>query len=159
MESESEKTDPEKEALDSSSSSSRQSDKRNPMYSLFYGQVKIEGRNLGVDFSRTEQFGQWPLQVNGYKDIHESLEASTAAENIDSGSGVERGSQERWFTSLPPVLFLELSRFQFNTSRVTVEKVNNTLDFGQEIFLDRYLETNKQLVREKREEVRKLVEK
>jgi len=156
MESESEKTDPEKEALDSSSSSSRVSDKRNPMYSLFYGQVKIEGRNLGVDFSRTEQFGQWPLQVNGYKDIHESLEASTAAENIDSGSGVERGSQERWFTSLPPVLFLELSRFQFNTSRGIAEKVNNVLEFPQLIYLDRYLEENKVVTRLKREQVRQL---
>jgi len=154
MESECEKTDPEKESVDSTSS--RVTDKINPMYSLFYGKVKIEGRNLGVDFSRTEQFGQWPLQVNGYKDIHESLEASTAAENIDSGSGVERGSQERWFTSLPPVLFLELSRFQFNTSRGIAEKVNNVLEFPQLIYLDRYLEENKVVTRLKREQVHQL---
>ena len=80
--------------------------------------MKIEGRNLGVDFSRTKQFGQWLLKVNGYKDIHASLEASTAAENIDSGCCESRGlevtgtgSQGRWFTGLPPVLFLELSWF------------------------------------------------
>lgn len=159
MESESEKTDPEKES-DSKiqDSSSDHCDKKNPMYSLFYGQVRIEGRNLGVDFSRTEQFGQWPLQVNGYKDIHESLEASTASENIDSGTGVERGNQERWFTNLPPVLFLELSRFHFNTNRGVAEKINNVLDFPEVMYLDRYLEENKERTREKREQVRKLKE-
>lgn len=36
---------------------------KNPMYSLFYGRVLIEGRNQGTEFTRTEQFGQWPLQV------------------------------------------------------------------------------------------------
>jgi len=129
----------------------------NPMYKLFYGKVEIEGSNQGVEFSRCEQFGQWPLQVNGYKHIHDSLEASTAYQAIDSGEGVGSG-QERWFTTLPPVLFLELSRFQFNTSRGIAEKINNVLEFPEEIYLDRYLEENKAVVREKREQVRRLVE-
>jgi len=130
---------------------------KNPMFSLFYGKVEIEGSNQGVQFSRCEQFGQWPLQVNGYKHIHDSLEASTAYQAIDSGEGSSSG-QERWFTTLPPVLFLELSRFQFNTSRGIAEKVNNVLEFPEEIYLDRYLEVNKGVVRDKREQVRRLVD-
>ena len=128
----------------------------NQMNSLFYGKVEIEGRNNGIDFKRTEQFGQWPLQVNGFKDIHQSLEASMAYQSIDGGQCSGGSGQERWFTTLPPVLFLELSRFHFNTSKGVAEKINNALEFPQNIFLDRYLEVNKNLVRKKREEVRKL---
>jgi len=171
MDSESEKMDKEKEAVtekvkeemnissgDHSGHKDREIPVKNPMYSLFYGKVEIEGQNQGVQFSRCEQFGQWPLQVNGYKHIHDSLEASTAYQTIDSGEGTHSG-QERWFTTLPPVLFLELSRFQFNTSRGIAEKVNNVLEFPEEIFLDRYLEVNKAVVRNKREQVRRLVDK
>lgn len=94
------------------------------------------------------------FQVNGYRDLHESLEASTAHENFDSGAGAEeRGGQERWFTSLPPVLFLELSRFQFDRSRGVAEKINNVLEFPEVIYLDRYLEVNKAVTRGKREQV------
>ena len=164
MDSESEKMDKEKETthedkMPTSSSTSHEVDV-NQMYSLFYGKVEIEGRNQGIEFSRKEQFGQWPLQVNGFKHIHDSLEASTAFQAIDSGvGGAAPSGQERWFTLLPPVLFLELSRFQFNTSKGVAEKINNTLEFPQEIFLDRYLEINKTVVRKKREEVKRLMQK
>ena len=165
MDSETEKMDKEKDSHCEPSPSPQKSSEAemsgNPMCSLFYGQFEIEIRTQGAaEFRRRrEKFGQWPLTVNEVSDIHDSLERSMAYQTTqsDEAGGVISG-QERWFTSLPPVLFLELSRFQFNTSRVAVEKVNNTLEFGQEIYLDRYLEANKQLVREKREEVRKLVE-
>jgi ubiquitin carboxyl-terminal hydrolase 25/28 len=98
-------------------------------------------------------------QVNGNRDLHESLEASTAHEAFDSGAGAEaRGGQERWFAALPPVLFLELSRFQFDRSRGVPEKINNPLEFPEVIYLDRYLEANKAVTRVKREQVRRLAE-
>ena len=151
--------DKEKESEETSSMSSpAPAPDMNQMNSLFYGKVEIEGRNQGIEFSRTEQFGQWPLQVNGFKHIHDSLEASMAYQAIDSGETSELSGQERWFTILPPVLVLELSRFQFNTSKGVAEKVNNILEFPQDIFLDRYLENNKALVRKKREEVKSLIE-
>ena len=55
----------------------------NPMFDLFYGKVKIEGKNQGNEFSREEQFGQWPLQVNSFSDIHESLGNSSIEKNPD----------------------------------------------------------------------------
>ena len=126
MDSESEKCDMEKEAVedkkikevtvvdrDKPASSGTIS---NPMKDLFYGLVKIEGRNQGNVFTKEEPFGQWPLQVNSFSDIHESLNASTAHENIDTSSqsdlvsaangqstAVRNSGQERWFTKLPPV--------------------------------------------------------
>jgi len=129
MDSESEKCDKEKEATEESDSKHNseghekpvniggggmETKTTNPMKDLFYGLVKIEGRNQGNVFTKEEPFGQWPLQVNNFSDIHESLNASTAHENIDTSSQSDLASaasstslrvsgQERWFTKLPPV--------------------------------------------------------
>ena len=139
----------------------------NPMSKLFYGKVLTEGRIHGDDFKREEAFGQWPLQVNTFTNIHESLENSLAHEALDAptaatcSSTVETGKsgQERWFLRLPPVLFLELSRFHYNMERKTAEKIHNRLDFPERIFMDRYVANNKVVTRQKREEVRALKEK
>jgi ubiquitin carboxyl-terminal hydrolase 25/28 len=127
MDAESEKCDKEKEADEEHEEGGKESmtehDKplssssgNNPMKNLFYGLVKIEGRNQGNVFTKEEPFGQWPLQVNNFSDIHESLNASTAHENIDTSSqsdlvsatcgqssALRNSGQERWFTKLPPV--------------------------------------------------------
>ena len=170
MDSDTEKCDKEKDVGQEEDKAEPLAAGRNPMYDLFYGRVKIEGKNQGIEFSREEQFGQWPLQVNNFSDIHDSLEASTAHEYIDTSSqsdlsglpaqhhSVRKSGQERWFTALPPVLFLELSRFQYNQERGMAEKINNFLDFPEVIYMDRYLEVNKNVTRSKREEVKKLKE-
>ena len=54
----------------------------NPMSKLFYGKVLTEGRIQGDAFKREEAFGQWPLQVNTFTHIHESLENSLAHESL-----------------------------------------------------------------------------
>ena len=38
----------------------------------------------GKSFKNEETFGQFPLRVNGFGDIHESLEAATAREEIET---------------------------------------------------------------------------
>ena len=143
-----------------------------------------EGSIQGQPFVRTEAFGQWPLQVNTFRDIHETLENSTAHEYFDQASSatpsvsaanpvssilsspnpisaptVPSSGQERWFTQLPPVLVLELSRFQFNTERKAAEKIHNRLEFSDKIFMDRYMHNNRDITRRKRDEVRRLKEK
>jgi len=168
MEADTEKCDKEKEVTTNEENMEASGAPRsNPMFDLFYGKVKIEGKNQGNEFSREEQFGQWPLQVNSFSDIHESLEASTAHEFIDTCSQPDlqaattvprKSGQERWFTKLPPVLFFELSRFQFNQAKGMAEKINNYLDFPDVIYMDRYLEANKTITRSKREEVKALKE-
>jgi ubiquitin carboxyl-terminal hydrolase 25/28 len=112
--------------VDGGSSNALLTTTTNPMKNLFYGLVKIEGRNQGNVFTKEEPFGQWPLQVNNFSDIHESLNASTAHEHIDTSSqsdlvsaasqsemvsaasssastSLRNSGQERWFTKLPPV--------------------------------------------------------
>jgi len=50
----------------------------------------------GKDFSNEETFGQFPLQVNGFRDIHESLEAATALREIEtvSSDASQKSGQE-----------------------------------------------------------------
>ncbi|XP_061296342.1 ubiquitin carboxyl-terminal hydrolase 28 isoform X10 [Bos indicus] len=64
----------------------------------------------------------------------------------------------RWFTKLPPVLTFELSRFEFNQSLGQPEKIHNKLEFPQIIYMDRYMYRSKELVRSKRDCIRKLKE-
>ncbi|KAM9659645.1 ubiquitin carboxyl-terminal hydrolase 28 isoform 6-T7 [Trichechus inunguis] len=63
-----------------------------------------------------------------------------------------------WFTKLPPVLTFELSRFEFNQSLGQPEKIHNKLEFPQIIYIDRYMYRSKELIRNKRECIRKLKE-
>ncbi|XP_048368954.1 ubiquitin carboxyl-terminal hydrolase 28 isoform X9 [Sphaerodactylus townsendi] len=130
----------------------------NPMVQLFYGTYLTEGIHEGKTFSKIETFGQYPLQVNGYKNLNECLEGAMVereAESPPSDQSVKYG-QERWFTKLPPVLTFELSRFEFNQSLGQPEKIHNKLEFSQVIYMDRFLYSNKEFIQSRREEITKL---
>ncbi|KAF7466654.1 Hypothetical predicted protein [Marmota monax] len=132
----------------------------NPMVQLFYGTFLTEGVREGKPFCNNETFGQYPLQVNGYHNLHECLEGAMVEGDIEllpSEHSVKYG-QERWFTKLPPVLTFELSRFEFNQSLGQPEKIHNKLEFPQIIYMDRYMYRSKELIRNKRESIRKLKE-
>ncbi|XP_036048367.1 ubiquitin carboxyl-terminal hydrolase 28 isoform X4 [Onychomys torridus] len=132
----------------------------NPMVQLFYGTFLTEGVREGKPFCNNETFGQYPLQVNGYRNLDECLEGAMVEGDIallPSDHSVKYG-QERWFTKLPPVLTFELSRFEFNQSLGQPEKIHNKLEFPQIIYMDRYMYKSKELIRSKRESVRKLKE-
>lgn len=130
------------------------------MVQLFYGTFLTEGVREGKPFCNNETFGQYPLQVNGYRNLDECLEGAMVEGDIallPSDNSVKYG-QERWFTKLPPVLTFELSRFEFNQSLGQPEKIHNKLEFPQIIYMDRYMYKSKELIRSKRESVRKLKE-
>ncbi|KAG8518502.1 Ubiquitin carboxyl-terminal hydrolase 25 [Galemys pyrenaicus] len=114
---------------------------KNPMVELFYGRFLAVGVLEGKKFENTEMFGQYPLQVNGFKDLHECLEAAMIEGEIESLHSENSGKsgQEHWFTELPPVLTFELSRFEFNQALGRPEKIHNKLEFPQVLYLDRYL--------------------
>nr|KAF6439468.1 ubiquitin specific peptidase 28 [Molossus molossus] len=132
----------------------------NPMVQLFYGTFLTEGVREGKPFRNNETFGQYPLQVNGYRNLDECLEGAMVEGDIEllpSDQSVTYG-QECWFTKLPPVLTFELSRFEFNQSLGQPEKIHNKLEFPQIIYMDRYMYRSKELIRSKRECIRKLKE-
>ncbi|NXE16794.1 UBP28 hydrolase, partial [Lophotis ruficrista] len=133
----------------------------NPMVQLFYGTFLTEGVHEGNTFSKIETFGQYPLQVNGYRNLSECLEGAMVEGEMDeaTASPSVKYGQERWFTKLPPVLTFELSRFEFNQSLGQPEKIHTKLEFPQTIYMDRYLYGSKELIQTKREEVKRLKEK
>ncbi|XP_064125126.1 ubiquitin carboxyl-terminal hydrolase 28 isoform X13 [Loxodonta africana] len=110
----------------------------NPMVQLFYGTFLTEGVREGKPFCNSETFGQYPLQVNGYRNLDECLEGAMVEGDVEllpSDHSVKYG-QECWFTKLPPVLTFELSRFEFNQSLGQPEKIHNKLEFPQIIYID-----------------------
>ncbi|KAM6043469.1 ubiquitin carboxyl-terminal hydrolase 28 isoform 3-T3 [Chlamydotis macqueenii] len=133
----------------------------NPMVQLFYGTFLTEGVHEGNTFSKIETFGQYPLQVNGYRNLSECLEGAMVEGEMDeaTASPSVKYGQERWFTKLPPVLTFELSRFEFNQSLGQPEKIHTKLEFPQTIYMDRYLYCSKELIQMKREEMKRLKEK
>ncbi|NXO85154.1 UBP28 hydrolase, partial [Sitta europaea] len=134
---------------------------KNPMVQLFYGTFLTEGVHEGNTFSKIETFGQYPLQVNGYRNLNECLEGAMVEGEMDEATTSQsvKYGQERWFTKLPPVLTFELSRFEFNQSLGQPEKIHTKLEFPQTIYMDRYLYCNKDLIQMKREEMKRLKEK
>ncbi|NWX20562.1 UBP28 hydrolase, partial [Aegotheles bennettii] len=133
----------------------------NPMVQLFYGTFLTEGVHEGNTFSKIEAFGQYPLQVNGYRNLSECLEGAMVEGEMEEATASQsvKYGQERWFTKLPPVLTFELSRFEFNQSLGQPEKIHTKLEFPQTIYMDRYLYCSKELIQMKREEMKSLKEK
>ncbi|XP_069616998.1 ubiquitin carboxyl-terminal hydrolase 25 isoform X5 [Ranitomeya imitator] len=133
---------------------------KNPMVELFYGHFLAVGVHEGKKFENTEMFGQYPLQVNGFKDLHECLEAAMIEGEIESlhSENCSKSGQEHWFTELPPVLTFELSRFEFNQTLGRPEKIHNKLEFPQCLYMDRYMHKNREITRIKRDEIKRLKE-
>ncbi|NP_001086746.1 ubiquitin specific peptidase 25 L homeolog [Xenopus laevis] len=131
---------------------------KNPMVELFYGRFLAVGVHEGKKFENTEMFGQYPLQVNGFKDLHECLEAAMIEGEIESLHSENSGKsgQEHWFTELPPVLTFELSRFEFNQALGRPEKIHNKLEFPPCLYMDRYMHKNREITRLKRDEIKRL---
>ncbi|XP_010780065.1 ubiquitin carboxyl-terminal hydrolase 25-like [Notothenia coriiceps] len=131
---------------------------KNPMVQLFYGTFVTERRHEGKTLCNIEQFGQYPLQVNGFNNLDECLEGAMVEREIESlhaDHSVTPG-RERWFKKLPPVLTFELSRFEFNTQLGRPEKIHKKLEFPQIIYMDRYLHKNINQTHERRGDVKKL---
>ncbi|TSQ12700.1 Ubiquitin carboxyl-terminal hydrolase 28 [Bagarius yarrelli] len=130
----------------------------NPMVQLFYGTFVAQRLHEGKVLSTIEQFGQYPLQVNGFNNLDECLEGAMVAAEIESlhcDQTVSSG-QERWFSKLPPVLTFELSRFEFNQSLGRPEKIHKKLEFPQIVHMDRYLHSNVEQTHGRRGEVKRL---
>ncbi|XP_047235116.1 ubiquitin carboxyl-terminal hydrolase 28 isoform X3 [Girardinichthys multiradiatus] len=133
---------------------------QNPMVQLFYGTFVTERRHEGKTLYNIEQFGQYPLQVNGFNNLDECLEGAMVEKEIESlhSDHAVTSGRERWFKKLPPVLTFELSRFEFNTQLGRPEKIHKKLEFTQIIYMDRYLHKNIEQTNERRGEVKKLKE-
>lgn len=143
-----------------SSGTSKDEQFRNPLVKFFYGQFQKESKDSSSSEEsslKQETFGQFPLHVLKYGDIHDSILASMSERpqdslsvNPDSYSAPEGlGHQDSWFNLLPPVLIFSLGRYEFSQATLRTEKVHNKFEFPERLYMDRYMENNKVMVQQK----------
>jgi hypothetical protein len=59
--------------------------------------------------------------------------------------------EQRWLTRLPPVLFICLNRYRFSQTTKQASKIIAPFEFYPELYLDRYMLINKNLIINKRQ--------
>lgn len=109
---------------------------------LFSGKFQSVIQCINVDFcsSRTESFYDLSLNVKGCKSIYESFEQYGAVEQLDGANkyraNAELGLQDarKWVqvVQFPPLLHLQLKRFEFNPETMDMDKVNDRFEFPLE---------------------------
>ncbi|KAI9251972.1 hypothetical protein BY458DRAFT_523498 [Sporodiniella umbellata] len=115
---------------------------------LFIGKMRsyIQCIHVNYESSRTENFYDIQLNVKSCKNLQQSFEKYTEIEMLDGdnkymaeGHGLQDARKGVIFESLPPVLHLQLKRFEYDTLRDTMSKVNDRHEFPSTIDLSPYL--------------------
>ncbi|KAJ3162458.1 hypothetical protein HDU86_004940 [Geranomyces michiganensis] len=115
---------------------------------LFVGKMKSYIRCLNVDYesSRMEDFYDIQLNVKGCKSLKESFDEYVAVETLDGDNkymaedhGLQEAKKGVIFTQFPPILHLQLKRFEYDFYRDVMVKINDRHEYPSEIVLDGYL--------------------
>ncbi|KAH8116990.1 cysteine proteinase [Phellopilus nigrolimitatus] len=118
---------------------------------LFVGKMKSYVRCVNVDYesSRTEDFNDISLNVKGMKNLQESFRDYVAVETLDGdnkyqaeGYGLQDAKKGIVFQSFPPVLHIQLKRFEYDIQRDAMVKINDRHEFPFEIDLAEFLDEN-----------------
>ena len=116
---------------------------------MFIGRMRNSIVCIDVDFqsSRAETFNELQLNVKGCRDIYESFDMYVETEELagenqyDAGElGKQNARKEVGFEALPPVLQIQLKRFEYDPFTDSMAKVNDRFEFYEEIDLARYVE-------------------
>ncbi|KAI8991002.1 hypothetical protein BDF20DRAFT_903898 [Mycotypha africana] len=114
---------------------------------LFEGKMKSYIKCINVDYesSRVENYYDIQLNVKGCKDLTDSFENYIEVETLEGenkyqaeGHGLQDAKKGVIFESFPPVLHLQLKRFEYDFMRDTMVKINDRYEFPSEINLDKY---------------------
>ena len=103
--------------------------------------------------TRTESFMDLQLDVKGCADVYASFDAYTAVETLDGQNqykhddhGLQDARKGVLFDDFPPVLQLQLKRFEYDVVRDAMVKINDRYAFPVELDLDvgdgKYLSKN-----------------
>ncbi|OZJ04728.1 hypothetical protein BZG36_01825 [Bifiguratus adelaidae] len=116
---------------------------------LFEGKMKSYIKCINVDYesSRVEDFYDIQLNVKGCKNVEESFKEYIAEETLEGdnsymaeGYGLQDAKKGVIFESFPPVLHLQLKRYEYDIERDAMVKNNDRYEFPTEIDLEPYLE-------------------
>lgn len=116
---------------------------------LFMGKMKSYIRCVNVDFesSRIEDFYDIQLNVKGMANLYESFKDYVAVETLEGenkyqaeGLGLQDAKKGVSFVEFPPVLHLQLKRFEYDIQRDAMVKINDRHEFPFEIDLAEFLD-------------------
>ncbi|KAF1918723.1 hypothetical protein BDU57DRAFT_511450 [Ampelomyces quisqualis] len=107
---------------------------------MFVGKMKTYISCINVDFesSRIEDFWDIQLNVSGNKNLDDSFKDYIQVETMDGenkyfaeGFGLQDAKKGVIFESFPPVLHLQLKRFEYDFQRDAMMKVNDRYEFPE----------------------------
>ncbi|KAJ3205843.1 hypothetical protein HDU82_004926 [Entophlyctis luteolus] len=116
---------------------------------LFVGKYKSYVRCLDVEFesSRVEDFYDIQLNVKGKMNVTESFQDYVSTEMLDGDNkyfaenfGLQRAEKGVTFVTFPPVLFLQLKRFEYDVEHDCMVKINDRYEYPATLNLDSFLE-------------------
>ena len=116
---------------------------------LFVGKMKTYISCINVDYesSRIEDFWDIQLNVRGNKNLDESFRDYIQVETLEGENKYDAGDPYKLqdakkgviFESFPPVLHLQLKRFEYDINRDAMTKVNDRHEFPNEFDASPYL--------------------
>lgn len=122
----------------------------NKLNDLFVGKMKsfIKCINVPYESSRVEDFWDIQLNVKGFNNLTDAfknyIELEMLTDDNKYQAGDEYGYQDAKkgvvFESFPPVLHLQLKRFEYDFMIDDLQKINDLYEFPDEIDLSPYLD-------------------
>ncbi|CAO3632410.1 unnamed protein product [Cunninghamella blakesleeana] len=115
---------------------------------LFLGRMKSYIKCINVDYesSRSEDYYDIQLNVKGCENLEQSFKDYIAEETLEGdnkymaeGHGLQDAKKGVIFESFPPVLHLQLKRFEYDIMRDMMVKINDRHEFPLSIDLAPYL--------------------
>ena len=116
---------------------------------LLEGKFKSYVKCKNVDYvsSREESFFDIQLQVKGNKNVVESFRTYVKPDTLDGDNkfdagdfGMQEAEKGIIFKTFPPVLHLQLLRFQYDPAVDMYVKTNDRYEFPESLVLDEFLE-------------------
>ncbi|GAA5890945.1 hypothetical protein JCM8208_003103 [Rhodotorula glutinis] len=116
---------------------------------LFCGKMKSYIKCIDIDFesARSEEFYDIQLNVKNLRNLEESFKDYIMVETLEGenrynaeGFGLQDAKKGVIFEEFPPVLHLQLKRFEYDMHRDQNVKINDRHEFPLEIDLEPYLD-------------------
>ncbi|KAG7531294.1 hypothetical protein FFLO_04472 [Filobasidium floriforme] len=116
---------------------------------LFMGRMKNYIKCVGVDYesSMLEDFYDIQLSVKGMRTLHDSFKDYVQVETLEGenkymaeGYGLQDAKKGVIFERFPPVLHLQLRRFEYDMEKDAMCKINDRHEFPLEIDLAEFLD-------------------